>query len=112
MSALTKIIELGLTAAATEDGRLELCGLSKLTPDKRDEILNFARTNKRAILAALSQNGALGQCEACPAAGYWDYAQYAGQGLLCFHYAYFLGKPGKPKPCTETRAKCPRAIPC
>ena len=107
MSAITVITDLGLAASATPDGRLEITGLSKLRPKEREEIINFARDHKPAILAALAQSGGPGECESCPAAGYWDYSNYAGQGLLCFHYAYFRGKTGKPKPCSETRAKCP-----
>jgi hypothetical protein len=87
-----------------------------MTPD----LVEAIRKNKQAILSALSQRGGAkeilhknteskaGDCDQCPAAGYWDNAQYAGQGLLCFHYAYYLGKSGKPKPCAETWINCPR----
>jgi len=48
-----------------------------------------------------------GDCEHCKAAGHWDYGPYTGMGLLCCHTAFYLGKPGKPKPCSEIRGKCP-----
>jgi hypothetical protein len=108
MSVLTTLTDAGIQASIEPAGGLKLSGLSKLTAEHKNQIIEYARSRKPAILAALSQGDAPGQCESCPAAGYWDYAQYAGQGLFCFHRAYFLGKPGKPKPCTEMRAICPR----
>lgn len=104
MSTLSILTDAGIQAEPF-DGSLKLKGLSKLAPEQRVEIIQYARTNKPAILAALSQTGEPGQCESCPAAGYWD-GRYAG--LLCFYTAYYLHKSGKPTPCSETRNNCPR----
>ncbi len=45
-----------------------------------------------------------GDCDSCPAAGFWD---YIGPGRFCFHTAYFLGKSGKPIPCNSAQHNCP-----
>ena len=45
-----------------------------------------------------------GNCDACPAAGYWD---FMGSGKWCFHHAYFLGKSEHPKPCNTAKDDCP-----
>ena len=108
MSALLVVQEAGVQASIANTGGLKLKGLSRLTTEQKSQIIEYARTHKPAIIAELSQTGTHSQCESCPAAGYWDHAQYAGRGLLCFHTAYFLGRPGKPKPCSEMRANCPR----
>jgi hypothetical protein len=108
MSALAIIIDAGVQASIEPAGGLKLKGLSKLNIKQKKQIINYARNHKPAILAELTKNSAHGACESCPAAGYWDSGQYAGQGLLCFHYAYFMGKSGKPNPCSEMSAKCPR----
>ena len=75
-----------------------------MTPDLTEAI----RKHKQAILGvltqgrdtkdALYQNEKLkpGDCDRCPASGYWD---YKGPGKWCFHRAYFLGKPGQPVHC-------------
>jgi hypothetical protein len=101
MSALTPIHEVGLTVLADPSG-LKLRGLSALAPEQRQQIVEYVKANKVQILTALSQAGEPGQCESCPA------ADYAGHGPQCFHYAYYLGKSGKPKPCAEVRKQCPR----
>jgi hypothetical protein len=49
-----------------------------------------------------------GDCKNCPAAAIWEWGEYANQGLLCFHYAYYLGKTGRPKPCSVVKNRCPR----
>ena len=108
MSPLTTLIDAGIQASIQPNGGLKLSGLSKLTTQRKNQIIKYARTHKLAILAAISQSAIPAQCESCPAAGYWDFSQYSGQGLMCFHYAYFLGKPGKPEPCSEMRINCPR----
>ena len=43
-------------------------------------------------------------CDSCPAGGHWD---YPGPGMYCFHRAYFLGKSGKPVPCSIAKDDCP-----
>ena len=109
MSVLTPLQDMGVTVILSDAGKLRIQGrASQLDKSQIDTAVEYARTYKPAIIAALSQSGAPGQCESCPAAGYWDHSLYAGQGLLCFHYAYYLGKSGKPSPCTEIRKKCPR----
>ena len=110
MSALTRLNDLGLKASLTTNGNLRLQGLASLEADARESIITFCQKNKPTIIKALKQTGKPGECEACPAAGYWDYSNYAGAGLLCFYKAYFLGKSGKPKPCSEIRAECPLNI--
>jgi hypothetical protein len=74
------------------------------------------RTHKLAILGALSRSGEArealhqsselkpGNCDQCPAAGFWD---YKGPGKWCFHTAYYLGKSGQPVPCDSAKQKCP-----
>ena len=109
MGVLTPLVDAGLQAAVSENGKLKIYGDTHAMGKARAEKLYiYIQQNKQPIIAALSQTGAPGQCESCPAAGYWDYAQYAGQGMLCFHYAYYIGKTGKPKPCAEMRTACPR----
>jgi hypothetical protein len=46
----------------------------------------------------------LGDCNQCPAAGFWD---YMGTGMWCFHRAYFLGKAGHPRACDTAKHDCP-----
>jgi hypothetical protein len=88
-----------------------------MTPDLAETI----RTHKQAILSILTQvreseftpsyarpgenrNILPGNCDSCPAAGYWD---WKGPGLWCFHRAYFLGKAGHPKACDTAKYDCP-----
>jgi hypothetical protein len=83
-----------------------------MTPD----LVETIRAHKRAILGALSQSGEAreafhrnhelkpGECNQCPAAGYWD---FMGAGKWCFHTAYFLGRAGKPTPCKTAQHNCP-----
>lgn len=108
MSAISVLNDAGVQASIEQSGGLKLRGLSRLSAEQKEQIINYARNHKPVILAALNQNGEPGQCESCPAAGYWDHSAYAGCGLICFHQAYYLGKPGKPSPCTEIRNHCPR----
>lgn len=105
MSALTTLNDLGVHAQIEPPDQLRLRGLSKLTPDQKEQIIKYAQSYKPAIIAALSQDGAPGQCESCPAAGYYD---FAGGGLQCFFTAYYLHKTGQPEPCAHIRATCPR----
>ena len=51
-----------------------------------------------------NQNILPGNCDSCPAAGFWD---YIGPGKFCFHTAYFLGKSGKPIHCNSAQQNCP-----
>lgn len=108
MSVLSPLTEWGLTATVTETGNLKIKGLSSLSGDQARMALEYARKHKPEILLVLTQADSLAQCESCPAAGYWDFKDYARQGLLCFHYAYYQGRSGKPKPCTEMRTECLR----
>ena len=108
MSVLTPLQDLGVIVILSDAGKLKVQGNNKADQAVVSMAVEYARTHKPAIIAALSQNGSPGQCESCPAAGYWDSSLYAGQGLLCCHNAYFLGKSGKPSLCNEIRKKCPR----
>ena len=109
MSALNQLTQLGVTVCLSETGRLKIQGRTdQMDQAQIERVMEYARKNKTAIIGALSQGGAPGECESCPAAGYWDYSHYVGRGLFCFHDAYFLGKPGRPNPCSETRKICPR----
>jgi hypothetical protein len=109
MSAVSYIEDTGVHVSVVGDS-LKLSGLSKLAEEQKSQVINFAQKHKPAIIAALTQNGIPGQCELCPAAGYWEYGEYTRQGLMCFHYAYFLHKAGRPTPCSVTRANCPREV--
>ncbi len=66
------------------------------------DFVDTLKTHKTEIIRAL-----LSDCDKCKAAGYWDYGDYAGK-LLCFHYAVFECRSGKPKPCIEARENCPK----
>jgi len=107
MSVLTPLLDMGITVALSATGKLQLMA-EHLELSKREAAVEYAKAHKPAIIDALSQSGAPGECESCPAAGYWDCSAYAGQGLICFHRAYYIGKPGKPEPCSAARLKCPR----
>ena len=110
MSVLTPLQKMGIKVSLTESGNLRIQGnSSQIDQSQVNSAIEYARTHKPEILAALTQSGEPGQCESCPAAGYWDHAGYAHQGLLCFHSAYYLGKAGRPVPCSEIRNQCPRA---
>lgn len=109
MSALSPLEDMGVAIVLTEAGKLRLRGkISQLDKAQFDAAVQYAKNHKSAILEALAQSGEPGQCESCPAAGYWDHSLYAGQGLLCFHYAYYSRKTGRPIPCSVARKNCPR----
>jgi hypothetical protein len=109
MGVLTPIGDAGLTASLTVDGRLQIFGdISLLDKQEAEKLYHYIKQNKHLIIAALSQSSAPGQCESCPAAGYWDNIKYARQGMLCFFDTFYRGKSGKPKPCTSIRSQCPR----
>ena len=104
MGTITLFEDAGVKAEIVGDS-VKLSGLSRLSPEQKNHIVEYARAHKPAILLALSQTGEPGECESCPASGYWD-GRYSG--LLCFHTAYYLHKSGNPSPCVEIRASCPR----
>ena len=101
---MTPLKVFGVEVVLTPGGGLKLRGSGQSGP----RAVEYVRAHRAEILAALSQSGRPGECESCPAAGHWDYSTYASLGLLCFHQAFYLGKPGKPKPCQHARADCPR----
>jgi hypothetical protein len=106
VSALATLTALGVEVTLVPGGKLKLRGSG---PDEsKAKVLEYVRQHKKTIIAELNGNSTPGECEVCPAAGYWAHGGYAIQELLCFHYAYYLGKPGKPKPCREMRTMCPR----
>jgi len=53
-----------------------------------------------------------GNCESCPAAGYWDsYGQWGmPPGRFCFHSAYIEGKSVRPVPVDKARSNCPKKV--
>jgi hypothetical protein len=104
MNALAIIANAGVQASVVPAGGLKLKGLSKLTIKQKKQIIDYARKHKLSILAKLNQRGAPGDCEKCPAAGYWD---WRGPGKWCFHRAYFLGKSGHPIACDAAKQDCP-----
>jgi len=84
-------------------------------------LVELIKTHKQAILSILNPaqaseyvasfsggtytRGVLpGDCDACPAGGFWD---YAGPGMWCFHSALFLGKSRAPVSCSTARHDCP-----
>ena len=88
-----------------------------MTPD----IAEIIRKHKAGILGILNpnlecesipsyarasdnRNFLPGDCNSCPATGYWD---FMGPGKWCFHRAYFLGKAGHPKTCDTVKHDCP-----
>ena len=72
--------------------------LGILNPDlKCESISSYARPGD-------SRNILPGNCNSCPAAGYWD---FMGPGKWCFHHAYFLGKTGHPESCDTAKHGCP-----
>ena len=106
MSAISFFEDAGVRAEVIGDS-IKLSGLSRLTSEQKNQVIEFAREHKAAILAAMAQGSQPGECESCPAAGYWDHGEYAGNGLMCFHTAYFLHKAGSPTPCKYMRNECP-----
>ena len=107
MSALAIIAKAGVKVSIEPSGGLRLKGLSRLTTEQKKQIIDYARTHKPVIISELTQNCVPGDCESCPAAGYWD---FMGPGKWCFHHAYFLGKSGHPKPCKTAMNDCPLDI--
>lgn len=105
MSILAPLNDMGVSVQLSESGKLKIKGSPDMVKSQIDAAIEYARTHKPAIIEALSQTGKPGECESCPAAGYWD-GHYSG--LLCFHTAYYLHKSGSPTPCREARLNCPR----
>ena len=104
MNALAIIANAGVQASVVPAGGLKLKGLSKLTIEQKNQLIDYARKHKPEIVNALTKCSASGECESCPAAGYWD---YKGPGKWCFHRAYFLGKSGHPIACDMAMRDCP-----
>ena len=52
----------------------------------------------------------LGECDSCPACGYWDGYEFWNMppGRYCFYSAYFKGKAARPVPIAEARWVCPK----
>lgn len=105
MSVLSPLKRQGVHVFLTPEGGLKVRGSG---PEEiKKQAIDYVRQNKKQILAKLRGGFLPGDCDNCPASGFWDHYSYAGQGRLCFHFAYFLGKSGKPAPCLEMRAVCP-----
>lgn len=77
-------------------------------PERIARLIEELRRQKDLVVEYLS--GQPGNCDSCPAAGFWD--GYEAWGLYpsryCFYAAYFLGKTEKPSKCSESRQKCPK----
>lgn len=111
MSIIEPLVAAGVRLKPENRGgelQVTLTGLAQLPAEQREQLRVYILKYSSEIKAALGQSAMPGECESCPASAVWDYAQYANQGLLCFHYAYFRGRPGKPTPCSTMRANCPR----
>ena len=110
MSLLSVFDKYGIEVSVAGPNEIELSGLSKLEPDKYEWVLSFAKERKSEIIRELKSQMrsklSPGECKLCPAAGFWDYSHYAGR-QLCFAYAYFFGKTGRPQPCEIARQNCP-----
>jgi hypothetical protein len=103
-SVLSIFQEYGILVSISGPDKIELAGLSKLDPDKYQRVLSYAKEKKPEIIRAL----AVGNCEPCPASGFWDYSHYAGK-RLCFYNAVFEFRSGKPEPCEVVKLQCPRS---
>jgi len=101
MTNLVEVVEnlerKGVRLSICNDGKLK-CNAPKgvLTPEVVRELNQY----KDEI------TGLIGGCESCRASGFWDYGKYAGK-RLCFAYAMFFGKCGKPEPVETAGKKCP-----
>ena len=104
MRPLNIIVEAGVQASIETAGGLKLKGLSKLTFEQKNQIINFAQKHKHELIKALTKNSTAGDCDSCPAAGFWE---WHGTGRWCFHTAYFLGEPEKPISCISAKHDCP-----
>jgi hypothetical protein len=64
MSVLTPLQEMGVNVILSDTGNLRIQGkASEFDQSQIDSAIEYARTHKPAILAALIQNGAPGDCE-------------------------------------------------
>jgi hypothetical protein len=77
-------------------------------PERLARLIEELRRQKDLVVEYL--RGRPGNCESCPAAGFWD--GYVAWGFYparyCFYAAYFLGKTEKPCKCNEARRECPK----
>lgn len=103
---IAEVRQMGITLTVV-GGKIECeAPTGTITP----ELVDLIKQHKPAIIKLLSTEAPTfspGDCSRCPAAGFWDYANYAGQGPWCFHYAYFEGKSGRPTLCAIQRTNCP-----
>jgi hypothetical protein len=74
---------------------LEHVNLPSSSNNNKKNNINFVRASNKCNKL---------DCDSCPAGGYWD---HMGQGMFCFHRAYYLGKSGKPVPCDVAKDNCP-----
>ena len=70
------------------------------------DLIKALKANKKDLLSLIYAKmvPTPGDCESCPAGGFWD---YLGPDKFCFHTAYYLGKAGKPIPCEIAWRDCP-----
>ena len=85
-------------------------GLAETIREHRQEILGILTQDRESdstpscVKPCDNRDILPGNCDSCPAAGYWD---DIGPGKWCFHTAYFLGKSGKPIHCNSAQHDCP-----
>lgn len=105
MEILKPIRDMGLDIELVENEKIRVYGLDKLNTDQAATIADYIKQNKPQIMRQLQAD-----CKNCKASGFWDYSHYAGK-LLCFAYAVFECKSGKPVPCEVARTNCPKNKP-
>lgn len=109
MKAITELQEAGFSF--TVDGEKVSYRWTKQEPPDPEKVfplLAELKKNKdkaRAYLLSRQKD-----CEACPAAGYWDgyVALGVSPGRYCFYEAYFLGRAAKPVKCANRQRDCPK----
>jgi len=100
---LTAVTQKGITLEAHANQIVYKAPVGSMTQQLKSAI----KAHKQDLLNLLKTNGEnliQGNCEGCPAAGYWD---YMGPGKWCFHTTYYLGKSGRPVPCDSAKRDCP-----
>ena len=97
-------------ALTIERGKVVCRWLKTEAPDPARIVPLIDELRRRKELVQEYLRGLPGNCETCPAAGFWD--GYATWGLYaaryCFHSTFYLGKTAKPRKCTEARLNCPK----
>jgi hypothetical protein len=118
MNTISFLSKMGLSVTLSSVGKIKLSGLRGINEKLARKAIKYAKDHKAKILSELTKSKITrsainstrtleilsGDCEKCPAGGYWD---WKGPGLWCFYTAYFLGKSATPISCYSTRINCP-----